>query len=158
MRKAPTGWILATSLLAATGTAAQDDWTWPEQGQNLQSLPKDFSGSRLRAVMTGFTRALGLEAPQIMQMDGICGAATAVMEMLAHERAGTVHLAPAVPEEWGDVSFEGIRLPDGTFARGTRENGTWTELTAAVGHFAGLVAVRLAGRRHGVRIRVSGCR
>src|SRR5246127_4276934 len=39
---------------------AQDTWTWPEKPQNLKVLPKDWPGSRLRPVMVGFTRALGV--------------------------------------------------------------------------------------------------
>ncbi len=39
---------------------AQERWSWPEKGENLRELPKDFTGDRLRAVMTGFTRALGV--------------------------------------------------------------------------------------------------
>src|SRR5215472_7288004 len=38
----------------------QDAWTWPEKPKNLQVLPKDWPGSRLRPVMIGFTRALGV--------------------------------------------------------------------------------------------------
>src|SRR5689334_8135272 len=39
---------------------AQDTWTWPEKPKNLQVLPKDWPGTRLRPVMIGFTRALGV--------------------------------------------------------------------------------------------------
>ncbi len=39
---------------------AQDQWSWPEKPENLQVLPKEWPGSRLRPVMTGFTRALGV--------------------------------------------------------------------------------------------------
>lgn len=39
---------------------AQDTWTWPEKPQNLKVLPKDWPGSRLRPVMVGFSRALGV--------------------------------------------------------------------------------------------------
>lgn len=35
-------------------------WTWPERPENLQVLPKEWTGQRLRPVMTGFTRALGV--------------------------------------------------------------------------------------------------
>ncbi len=56
--------ILAAAMPCAAGLAtaadAQERWTWPERAENLQQLPKDFPGSRLRAVMTGFTRALGV--------------------------------------------------------------------------------------------------
>lgn len=48
-----------TALCAASGWG-QDSWTWPEKPKNLQVLPKDWPGSRLRPVMIGFTRALGV--------------------------------------------------------------------------------------------------
>ncbi|HSS18830.1 MAG TPA: c-type cytochrome [Pyrinomonadaceae bacterium] len=52
------------ALLAVTFTvtskAQQAQWSWPEKPQNLQVLNKDWPGSRLRPVMTGFTRALGV--------------------------------------------------------------------------------------------------
>ena len=53
---------LCLTLLWAIGVAtpAQDEWSWPEKPKNLQVLPKDWPGSRLRAPMTGFTRALGV--------------------------------------------------------------------------------------------------
>lgn len=50
-------YLTVFSLLQAQ---AQDTWTWPEKPQNLQVLPKDWPGSRLRPVMAGFTRALGV--------------------------------------------------------------------------------------------------
>ena len=53
------GVICMTVLCCASGQA-QDAWTWPEKPKNLQVLPKDWPGSRLRSVMTGFTRALGV--------------------------------------------------------------------------------------------------
>ncbi len=43
-----------------TVTAQQDQWSWPEKPKNLRVLNKDWPGSRLRPVMTGFTRALGV--------------------------------------------------------------------------------------------------
>lgn len=49
--------LVAFSSLASD---AQDTWTWPERPKNLQVLPKDWPGSRLRPVMVGFTRALGV--------------------------------------------------------------------------------------------------
>src|SRR5690348_5459827 len=47
-------------LLFALGGRAQDTWNWPEKPKNLQVLPKDWPGTRLRPVMIGFTRALGV--------------------------------------------------------------------------------------------------
>lgn len=39
---------------------SQGRWEWPEKPENLQVLPKDWSGERLRPVMRGFSRALGV--------------------------------------------------------------------------------------------------
>lgn len=53
------GVICITVLFSGSGRG-QDSWNWPEKPKNLQILPKDWPGSRLRPVMTGFTRALGV--------------------------------------------------------------------------------------------------
>src|SRR6266851_8838660 len=51
--------VFLTTLLAFPALA-QEQWTWPEKPKNLQVLPKDWPGTRLRPVMVGFTRALGV--------------------------------------------------------------------------------------------------
>ena len=57
--------VLACVLVTAgamgvppSSVAAQS--IWPERAQNLQVLPEDFPPQRLRAVMMGFTNALGV--------------------------------------------------------------------------------------------------
>jgi tetratricopeptide (TPR) repeat protein len=52
--------ISLLSTLFALPAGAQDVWSWPEKPSNLQVLPKDWPGTRLRPVMIGFTRALGV--------------------------------------------------------------------------------------------------
>jgi len=52
--------ILCLVAFSPLASDAQDTWTWPEKPKNLQVLPKDWPGSRLRPVMVGFTRALGV--------------------------------------------------------------------------------------------------
>src|SRR5215472_14526060 len=52
--------ILCFTVFCPLTSRAQDSWTWPEKPKNLQVLPKDWPGTRLRPVMTGFTRALGV--------------------------------------------------------------------------------------------------
>jgi tetratricopeptide (TPR) repeat protein len=49
-------------LVAAPSTAAapQPQWTWPQRAQRLEVLAADFPPERLRAVMLGFTRSLGV--------------------------------------------------------------------------------------------------
>ncbi|MGA9364145.1 MAG: c-type cytochrome [Bacteroidota bacterium] len=59
---------ILTTLCSATSLAivftlvskAQQQWSWPEQTKNLQVLPKDTPSSKLRPLMGGFTRALGV--------------------------------------------------------------------------------------------------
>jgi tetratricopeptide (TPR) repeat protein len=52
--------IVSLMLLFVPAVGQAQQWTWPEHGENLQVLPEDFPPERLRAVMIGFTRALGV--------------------------------------------------------------------------------------------------
>jgi hypothetical protein len=47
-------------VVLALSCSAQETWSWPQKPSNLQVLPKDWPGSKLRPVMIGFTRALGV--------------------------------------------------------------------------------------------------
>ena len=60
---------------------------------------------------------------QIMQMDGQCAAATAVLEMMAHEVNGKVEFFKGCPESWREVSFENLALSDGRRVSGRRVDG-----------------------------------
>ena len=64
MSNAPFKVLSSAAFLAVvftvTSRAQQDQWSWPEKPKNLQVLNKDWPGSRLRPVMTAFTRALGV--------------------------------------------------------------------------------------------------
>lgn len=57
---APALLSLVLLTLSASPLLGQGGFRWPERSENLQSLPEDFPADRLRAVMTGFTRALGV--------------------------------------------------------------------------------------------------
>lgn len=63
--------ILSTIAVLMLGLAlpaqAQEPWTWPEKPENLQVLPEDWPGSRLRPVMLGFSRALGVRCSHCHQ-------------------------------------------------------------------------------------------
>ncbi|GJM45160.1 MAG: hypothetical protein DHS20C21_20020 [Gemmatimonadota bacterium] len=48
------------AVLAPTPTESQTRWHWPEKSENLKVLPEDTSSRKLRAIMSGFTRALGV--------------------------------------------------------------------------------------------------
>jgi len=52
--------IITLTVFLAFAARPQESWSWPEKPSNLQVLPKDWPGTRLRPVMVGFTRALGV--------------------------------------------------------------------------------------------------
>jgi len=52
--------IVSLMLLLGPAAGQAHQWNWPERGENLQVMPEDFPPERLRAVMLGFTRALGV--------------------------------------------------------------------------------------------------
>jgi len=52
--------IITLIVIAGLPAQAQESWSWPEKPSNLQVLPKDWPGTRLRPVMAGFSRALGV--------------------------------------------------------------------------------------------------
>lgn len=109
----------------------------PAAGAMLEQYRRFFTGpnyaSRHDAVYDGFTLLRG--NPRIMQIDAAMGAVTAILEMLAHERNGEIILAPAVPEDWGDVAFGNLRLPGGRFASGSRRKGKWITLEVSEPEF-----------------------
>src|SRR5262249_15797311 len=52
--------VAVLAMLLAYPASAQEQWSWPEKPANLQVLPKEWPGTRLRPVMVGFTRSLGV--------------------------------------------------------------------------------------------------
>jgi hypothetical protein len=78
-------------------------------------------GSHHNAVFHGFTGWTG--GRDVMQMDGMCAAVTAIMELLVHEVNGKTHYFRGCPESWKEVSFKNIRLSDGRKVSGSRVNG-----------------------------------
>lgn len=62
MRKRRSFFCALMAVTAVHSAHPQElaEWVWPEKPKNLRVLPKDFTGQRLRPVMTGFTRALGV--------------------------------------------------------------------------------------------------
>jgi alpha-L-fucosidase 2 len=65
---------------------------------------------------------------QAMQLDGGQAACAAVMDMLVHDRRGTVILFAGAPASWDNASFDRIRVPGRRLVSATRENGELTRL------------------------------
>ena len=64
-----------------------------------------------------------LEYSEVMQIDGTMSGATAIIEMLVHQKGDTVFLFPAVPGNWPDVEFENVYLPNGIRISAERKGG-----------------------------------
>ena len=75
------------------------------------------------SAITTFGSFAGAGDGQVMQMDGQCAAATAVLEIMAHEVNGKVEFFRGCPESWNEVSFENLALSDGRRVSGRRVNG-----------------------------------
>jgi len=117
-----TGWCTtwAAIIWARLGNAHAAYYIL-DQYERFFTGPNYFSSHN--AFHRGFTTFLNEQPPYIMQMDAICGAATAIMEMIVHDRGGKIRIAPAVSEEWGDIEFKNIHLPGGKSASGSVKNG-----------------------------------
>lgn len=61
--------------------------------------------------------------PTIMQIEACLGAAAAVLEMLAHTRAGVLHVFPAVPDAWSEAAFSGLRAEGAFLVDAERRDG-----------------------------------
>lgn len=60
LRRAGYALLLGLAFQAPMPAASWAQGIWPERAENLQVLPADFPPDRLRAVMQGFTRSLGV--------------------------------------------------------------------------------------------------
>ena len=75
------------------------------------------------STFTVFGSFAGSGDGQVMQMDGQCAAAAAVLELMAHEVNGKVEFFKGCPESWREVSFENLALSDGRRVSGKRVDG-----------------------------------
>ena len=117
-----TGWCTTwAAIIWARMRNSQAAYYLLDQYERFFTGPNYFSSHN--AFHRGFTTFLNERPPYIMQMDAVCGAVTAIMEMITHEQGGKIRIAPAVPNEWGDIEFHGIRLPGGKSASGKIKNG-----------------------------------
>ena len=69
------------------------------------------------------------ETHEVFQLDGTCGAISAILEMLIHETGGKVCIFPAVPDAWHDASFFDVAVRYGFRISARRQGGHLTTLT-----------------------------
>lgn len=118
------------ALLAPAGIAsAQTDFPWPDRAENLKVLPEDFPKENLRAVMTGFTRALGVrcthchageKGAKLSEIDFVSddnpnkNTARAMLEMLGDINESLKEIDPTGPERvnmWCHTCHHGTPRP-----------------------------------------------
>ena len=85
------------------------------------------------------------ETNEIMQLDGTMAGATAIYEMLAHTRGSVTYVFPAIPEQWPDVSFKGLRQPGGFAISAERRDGR-TQRVAVTSTHGGAVVLAVPDR------------
>ncbi len=76
----------------------------------------DFAGTSTFSDDSLFSRAKPGNA-EVMQMDATMGFISAVTELLVQNRANGIHVLPAIPRRWRELSFDGIRC-EGAFLIG----------------------------------------
>ena len=62
------------------------------------------------------------ETNEVMQLDGTMAGATAIIEMLVHQRGDTVYLFKGIPDKWQNIQFTNVRLPGAFLISATRKN------------------------------------
>ena len=137
------GWSMpwASILFTHIGadSAAVDmlhDWeryfTNPGHGSRHDRYRTGFAIMNRGRDVRSMTRFGNFPGEEIMQMDGQCASAAAVLELMAHEVNGDTKFFLGCPKEWKEVAFENIALPDGSRVSGRRIDGQ-VEITVLSG-------------------------
>ncbi len=77
-----------------------------------------YDGERANKLFKGYLKnqcfmSLFAKGGTQFQIDGVCGAAAGITEMLAQSHDGVIRLLPAIPDEWSNGEIEGMLLRGG---------------------------------------------
>jgi len=72
-----------------------------------------YDGNRANKIFKGYIQEqcypqLFAKCGKPLQIDGTMGVAAGITEMLVQSHEGSIHLLPALPDEWGDGRFYGV--------------------------------------------------
>ncbi|MEO8222787.1 MAG: glycoside hydrolase N-terminal domain-containing protein [Specibacter sp.] len=129
-------------------------WTWPWRAALFARLGE---AERAQFMLRGLLRFNTL--PNLFcnhppfQMDGNFGITGAVAEMLRQSHTGKIELLPALPADWKDGSFKGLRARGGYELNCTWQNGkvTKVEVIADRAPNQGNITVSMNGKDYKVK-------
>ncbi|MEV0808956.1 glycoside hydrolase N-terminal domain-containing protein [Micromonospora sp. NPDC050200] len=123
-------------------------WTWPWRAAVFARLG---DAERARYMLRGLLRYNTLKNlfcnHPPFQMDGNFGITGAIAEMLLQSHEEVIHLLPALPKDWADGSFTGLRARGGYEVSCTWRDGRVTDFTVVADRARdqGPVIVRVNG-------------
>lgn len=134
---------------ATVSGESRGSWTWPWRAALFARLG---DGERARYMLRGLLRYnthtnLFAKIPPF-QMDGNFGITGAIAEMLLQSHEKVIHLLPALPKDWADGSFKGLRARGGHEVSCTWRGGRVTDFTVVADRARdqGTVIVRVNGK------------